>query len=219
MMEKAAGAGHPELPPSPAGDAEPEKETTKPPGAVAGALTEREIEQGYTSRIPWADTPADCVVVCCSDPRFEKQNEDFVRALGFSQPHFMQIPSGVAVFASLVAAAGFLHKGMGLLLKKAIDLTGVDTVICIGHEDCGGYRAGKYDIVQAVSKRLARKPVREIQHDHLRKAGKTISRQLGDAVEIRVFYADLVQRRGADNVNYVHVETWGRGGRRARART
>ena len=98
---------------------------------------------------------------------------------------------------------------MGLLLKKAIDLTGAETVICIGHEDCGGYKAGKYQIVQAVSRRLAGKPVRDIQHDHLRKAGKTISRQFGGNVEVRVFYADVVQERKGDRVKFVHVETFG----------
>jgi hypothetical protein len=170
-------------------------------------------DDGYTATIPWTDTPADCVVVCCSDPRFEKQNEEFVKSQGFSQPHFMQIPSGVAVFASLVAAAGFLHKGMGLLLKKAIDLTGVDTVVCIGHEDCGGYKAGKYEIVQAVTKRLAAKPIREIQHDHLEKAGRTISRRLGGNIEVRVYYADVVRASDGDRVKYVHVGSWG-GGKR-----
>jgi len=164
---------------------------------------------GYTSSIPWKDTEADCVVICCSDSRFEQQNEDFVKSLGFSQPHFMQVPSGVAVFASLVAAAGFLHKGMGLLLKKAIELTGVRTVICIGHDDCGGYRAGKLRIVQAVARRLADKPVREIQHDHLRKAGRTIARQLGRNIEVRAFYADLVRGDAGAHVKYVHVGSWG----------
>jgi hypothetical protein len=182
-------------------------ETLDPVGAGPGP------DEEFTSSIPWTDTAADCVVVCCSDPRFEQQNEDFVKALGFSQPHFMQIPSGVAVFASLVAAAGFLHKGMGLLLKKAIDLTGVETVVCIGHEDCGGYKVGKFKIVQAVSQRLADKPVREIQFDHLNKAGRTISRQLGRGIDVRVYYADVVQNASGDQVKYSPVCRWS-GGRR-----
>jgi hypothetical protein len=179
--------------------------------AVRGPLTDRQVQDGYTSPIAWEDQESDCVVICCSDPRFEKQNEEFVKALGFSHPQFMQIPSGVAVFASLVAAANFLHKAMGLLLGKAIEKSGVETVICIGHEDCGGYSAGKYKIVQAVSRRLAGKPVREIQHDHLRKAGKTISRQFGGEVEVRVFYADVVQEGNAERVKFVHVQSFGSG--------
>jgi len=174
-----------------------------------GPLTEQQVLEGYTSPTPWKNDEADCVVICCSDQCFTKQSEDFIDALGYSHPYFLQIPSGVAVFASLVAAANFLHKGMGLLLKKAIDLTGAETVICIGHEDCGGYKAGKYQIVQAVSRRLAGKPVREIQHEHLRKAGKTISRQFGGNVEVRVFYADVVQVQEGDRVKFVHVETFG----------
>jgi len=168
-----------------------------------------EIHDGYTATIPWTDTPADCVVICCSDPRFEKQNEEFVKTLGFVQPHFMQIPAGVAVFASLVATAGFLHKSMGLLLNKAIDVTGVDTVLCIAHEDCGGYKVGKHEIIRAVSRRFAWKPVRELQHDHLLKAGRTISRRLGGSIEVRVYYADVVRASDGDRVKYEHVGNWG----------
>jgi len=167
----------------------------------------------YTSSIPWTQAPVDCMVVCCCDARFKQQNEEFVEALGYSQPQYILIPSGVAVFASRVAAASFLHKGMGLLLKKAIDLTGVETVVCIGHEDCGGYRVGKYKIVQAVSRRLADKPVRAIQLDHLEKAGRTISRQLGRGIDVRVFYADVVQNASGDQVKYLPVCRWS-GGRR-----
>jgi carbonic anhydrase len=168
------------------------------------------LDREFTSTVPWEDTDADCVVICCSDPRFEQQNEELVNSLGFSQPHFIQIPAGLAVFTSLVAAASFLHKGMGLLLKKAIERTGAETVIGIGHEDCGGYQAGKHQVVQAVARRLSGKPVREIQLDHLKKAGRTISRQLGDEVDVRVFYADVVKQADGDRVKFSAVD-WGRG--------
>ena len=172
------------------------------------------LQTAYTSSVPWADVPADCVVVCCSDPRFEQQNEEFVQFLAFSQPHFIQVPSGVAVFTSLVAAAGFLHKGMGLLLRKAIDLTGVDTVICIGHENCGGYRAGNYEIVQALTRRLASKPIEDVQKDHLAKAGRTISRGLGSNIEVRAYFAEIARDGAGDQVSFSHVGTW-RHGKRA----
>jgi len=171
------------------------------------------LQAGYTSPIPWTDVPADCVVVCCSDPRFEQQNEDFVRSLAFSQPQFIQVPAGVAVFTSLIAAAGFLHKGMGLLLRKAIDLTGVDTVLCIGHEDCGAYRAGNYEIVQAFTRRMAKKPIEEVQKDHLARAGRTISRGLGGNVEVRAYYAELTRDSKGGQVSFSHVGTWRRGKR------
>ena len=115
--------------------------------------------------------------------------------------------------AAATSEAGFLHKGMGLLLKKAIDLTGVQTVICIGHEDCGGYKAGKYEIVQAVSRRLRGKPVREIQHEHLQKAGRTISRQLGGDVQVKVFFADVVQNGEGHQVKYSPVGQYSAGKR------
>lgn len=185
--------------------------TEQPAGETPALRTDPRNE--FTASLPWTNTTADCLVLCCSDHRFARQNREFARALGFEQAKFIQIPSGVAVFTSLVAAAGFLHKGMGLLLDKAIELTGVKQVICIGHEDCGGYRAGKIDLVQAIAKRFASKPVREIQIDHLEKAGRTISRQLGSGIEVSVYYADVVQDRTGDRVKYSPVGTW-TGGRR-----
>ena len=70
---------------------------------------------------------------------------------------------------------------------KWVELTEVTTVICIGHENCGGYRAGRTSIVQAVSRRFSHKSVRELQLDHLQKSDRTISRQLGRDVSVRFF--------------------------------
>jgi hypothetical protein len=42
----------------------------------------------------------------------------------------------------------------------------------------------------------------------LRKAGRTISRQSGGEVEVRVFYADVVEDQDGERVKYVHVETY-----------
>ena len=183
-----------------------EQQTDSPPAP----LSQQDVENGYTSTIPWEDTPADCVVICCSDPRFERQNEDFVNRLGYSQPHFIQIPSGLAVFHSLVTMTSFLHKGMGLLLKKAVELTNVSTIVCIGHEDCGGYKSGKHEIIRTIPRRLAGKSIREIQVDHLKTAGRSISRQLGGNVEVRVFYADVVNSPDHDGVKFTEIQSWGR---------
>ncbi len=183
------------------------KESEEQSVRLTGRISEEELgRKGFVSSVNWENTSADCVVICCSDPRFEKQNENFVQTLGFSQPHFIQIPSGLAVFTALVAVSGFLHKGMQLLLKKAIELTEVKTVICIGHEDCGGYRVGRTNIVQAVSRRFSHRSVRELQLDHLQKSGRTVSRQLGRDVSVRVFYADVVNLDGVQRVKYTELE-------------
>ena len=183
------------------------KESEEQSVRLTGRISEEELgRKGFVSSVNWENTSADCVVICCSDPRFEKQNENFVQTLGFSQPHFIQIPSGLAVFTALVAVSGFLHKGMQLLLKKAIELTEVKTVICIGHEDCGGYRAGRTNIVQTVSRRFSHRSVRELQLDHLQKSGRTVSRQLGRDVSVRVFYADVVNLEGVQRVKYTELE-------------
>ncbi|OGY90940.1 MAG: hypothetical protein A3B30_03585 [Candidatus Komeilibacteria bacterium RIFCSPLOWO2_01_FULL_52_15] len=164
------------------------------------------LKDGYVSQIPWVDKPADCVVVCCSDHRFEKQNEDFVRALGFTSPHFVQVPSGIAVFHGLVAAAGFLPKAMGLLLDKAQDVTTAKTIIGLGHSDCGSYKLGSVKIVAEVARRLVGKDVREIQIEHLEQAGRAIALRLGGSAKVRVFYSDVVDTRDGSRVKYIPVD-------------
>ncbi len=165
-----------------------------PPAAAApldsavGALS---AEAGFTSTIPMESGEADCLVVMCSDHRFRRQALEFVHSLGYEQPHVLSLPGGVAIMHSMVAAIGFLSKAAGRLVAKAVELTGVRDVLCIAHEDCGGYRAGKVELVGRVTRRLAGSSLQEIQRDHLIKAARTIHFSL-DGVNVRTFYADVV---------------------------
>lgn len=170
-------------------------------------ISETELARnGFTSDVPWENLPADVVVVCCSDQRFGRQNRQFLRALGFKSPHFIQIPSGLAVFHSLVAATGFLSKGMNLLLDKAIDLTGVKDVICIAHHDCGGYKVGRFEIVGKVTRRLAGVDIRHVQVEHLHKAARDIQRRMGNDTNVRAFYSDVVGREGDQRVKFTEID-------------
>ena len=176
-------------------------------------MTEAE-RNDYTSQVPFDDTPADCIVICCSDPRFEEPTEDFVRnALGFRQPHCIQVPSGPAVFSPSIALKGFLPKSMNALLDKAVELTQAPTILIVGHRDCGGYKAGRHEIVRRVGRRFAGKDTTTIQHDHLQEVGRAIHRHLGGRVEVRAFYADLVDEDESRRVRFGHIASWDAGTR------
>ena len=148
-------------------------------------------EGGFTSTIAWENEQADCLVVMCSDHRFRRQALEFVQSLGYQNPHVLSLPGGVAIMHSMVAAIGFLSKAAGRLVAKALELTGARDVICIAHEDCGAYKAGKVELVGKVTRRLAGSSLQEIQRDHLLKAARTIQFSL-DGVNVRTFYADVV---------------------------
>lgn len=181
-----------------------EKETTQ---VIEQRISEDKLaREGFTSNIPWQDLPADVVVVCCSDQRFEDQNRQFLSALGFKSPHFIQIPSGLAVFHTLIAAVGFLPKAMELLLDKAVDLTGVKDVICIAHHDCGGYKLGRFQILGKMSKRLTGKDLRDVQIEHLHQATRSIQLRLGSDTNVRAFYSDVIGQEGNQRVKFHEID-------------
>ena len=169
---------------------------------------ESEKQTEFSSTIEWRDDPADCVVVGCCDPRFARQNDEFVRSLGFSQPMFIQVPSSSAVLAPDTAADDCLHAGLGLLLAKAVELTGTEEILCIGHVECGGYRSGEIQIVHPDRTGVAPETVRAAQHDHLREAAQAVSRRFSTP-NVRAYYSDVERRPGgADRVQYSLVGCW-----------
>jgi carbonic anhydrase len=147
-------------------------------------------------------------VASCSDHRFEQQNREFLRGLGFRRPHIIQNPSGVAVYTS-AAATDSLPEGMGLLLGKAMELTGARHVVFLGHAECGGYTSGAVELVRNAG--ASERPVRDVQIDHLENAGRTISERLGEGVEVSVYYADVGGEADARRVRYASVGRWSGG--------
>jgi hypothetical protein len=146
------------------------------------------------------------VVICCSDQRFGRQNREFLRALGFQSPHFIQIPSGLAVFHGLAAVSGFLPKGMNLLLDKAIDLTGVKDVICIAHHDCGGYKAGRFEVIGKLTRRLAGMDIQDVQTEQLHRAARDVQLRMGNDTTVRAFYSDVVGNEGDQQVKFSEID-------------
>jgi len=165
--------------------------------------------EGFTSSIPFeVHAESDCLVICCSDHRFQQQNIEFLRALGYRSPEVLQFPSGVSLAHSMVASVNFLSKAVEKLIDKAVELTGVDTVVCIAHEDCGGYKAGRVRLIGKLTQRMSGKSVEEIQHDHLVDAVSFLQRYLRK-VRVRAFFADIVDGEGGPRVSYREVSPTG----------
>lgn len=159
---------------------------------------------GFASTIPWEDQTADCLVICCSDHRFRSQNIEFIKRLGYRCPHVISLPSGVGIAHGRAAASEFLPKAVKRLLAKAAELTGASDLICIAHEDCGGYRSGRVKLIGKVSRRLTHKSIGEIQREHLQAAARSIRHSLPDT-NVRTFYAELFEEGGETRVRYKEI--------------
>lgn len=164
-------------------------------------LTKEELAQhGYTSSIPWVNAKADCLVVCCSDHRFEDPTRDFlIHGLGFQNPHVLQWPSGVCIASPLAVLTGSLPKAFDLLFQKAIKVTHATTLVLVAHEDCGAYKDDK--LVNKIARRFMGKSVREIQIMHLQEAVRGLRPTLR-GVSVVGFYADVVE---GDKVHFSEI--------------
>jgi carbonic anhydrase len=172
-------------------------------------------QRGFTSAAPYVEDEADCLVIWCSDHRFRRQNLELLRQLGFERPYVLSLPGGVAVVHSMVAAMGFLSKAATRMIEKAVELTGADEIICIGHEECGAYQAGKVPFVGKISRRLSGKSIEEIQQEHLAKAARKLEVAIG-GVGVRTFYASI-EGEGERRVVFSEVSHARRPNRRRRS--
>ena len=151
--------------------------------------TEQELES-YVSEIPWQDDRPDCLIVCCSDHRFERQTRDLARHLNFKQPHVLQIPSGAVLSLPLAAAFNFLSKAADKIIERVVEMKHVQEVVLVGHHDCGAYKAERNPLVNDVVRRLTGKTVHDLQRQHLAQAARRI--HLGRrGVQVRAFFADV----------------------------
>lgn len=158
----------------------------------------------FTSQIPWRNAEPDCLVICCSDHRFEQQTRDFLKHLGFERPHMLQVPSGPVLTLPLTSAFGFLSKAVDKIVDKIIELKKPKTIICIGHQDCGAYKAGHVHLVDVAVKKLTGDSVAELQHSHLAQAAKRIKLAAHGAT-VRSFFAGIVGEREAARVSFEEV--------------
>lgn len=147
-------------------------------------------ERKFTSDIPWLDLEPDCLVICCSDHRFEKQTREFLKHLGYERPHMLQVPSGPVMTLPLVSAFGFLSKATDKIVEKIVELKKVRTVICIGHHDCGAYKVGSVHLVNIAVRHVTGNSVEELQHEHLSQAARRIKLAVRGA-DVRAFFAGI----------------------------
>lgn len=189
-------------PPAPPATAEEVQTPDVPPVP----LTEEELrEKGFTSSVPWEDEEPDCLGIACSDHRFRFQTLELLRRLGFTNPHMVQFPSGITLSLPLVAATGFLSKAADKFVERIIDSKGITDVICISHEHCGAYGLEKIKLLNFATRRFSGKSIRDIQIDHLRKAGRRLQTTLR-GIRVRAFFADVVGAdSGEQHVNFKEI--------------
>ena len=159
---------------------------------------------GFVSQVAWLDTPPDCLVICCSDHRFEQQTRDLVRQLGFKQPHVVQLPSGATMTLPLVSAFGFMSKAVDKIVEGVVDMKHLDVVLCVGHSECGAYKAAKHPLIGTALKFYG-KTVVELQHSHLAQAAKRM-RHVLRGVTVRAFFADVISEGGVKKVKFEEVK-------------
>ena len=158
----------------------------------------------FVSDVPWNNLEPDCLVICCSDHRFEAQTRQLLQHLGFKRPHMLQVPSGPVLMLPLASAFNFLSNVIDKIVDKIVELQNVRTIICIGHHDCGAYKAGKVHLVNVVLKRITGGSVEELQHTHLAQAARRIKQTSRD-VTVRAFFAAVVGEGPNSRVRFEEI--------------
>lgn len=159
----------------------------------------------YISPASWVDGAPDCLVVCCSDHRFERHIRSLVEHLGFRRPHVLQFPSGAALSLPLVSAFNFISKAVDKIIERVVEIKHVQDVVLVAHEDCGAYKAERVPLVTTMLKRVTGKTVSDIQREHLAQAGRRITLGLRGGVRVRSFYAEVQGPAEDRRVRFVEV--------------
>ena len=166
-----------------------------------------ESSSTFVSPTEWADNEPDCLVVSCSDHRFEEQTRELAHHLGFTRPHTIQLPSGPALTLTLVASFGFLSKAMDKIVEKAVEMKQATAkeIICVAHHDCGGYKMiGKVSLLAFATRRLTGRSIYDLQREHLAKAARQIAR--ATHMPVRAFFADVVDEADGKRVRFTEVK-------------
>jgi carbonic anhydrase len=160
----------------------------------------------YVSEIPWQDTPPDCLIVCCSDHRFERQTRELAAHLNFKNPHVLQVPSGAVLSLPLASAINFLSKAIDRIIERIVETKQVRDIVLVGHHDCGAYKAERIPLLSDLIKRYTKKPIHEIQRDHLADAARRLQLSVR-GVRVRAFFADVMQEGPQSHVRFTEVRT------------
>jgi len=155
----------------------------------------------FTSTTAWQDSQPDCLVVCCSDHRFEAQTRELVRHLNFKHPHVLQVPSGAVLTLPLASAINFLSKAADRIIERVVVTKHVSDVILVGHHDCGAYKIERVSLISDLIKRYTGQSVHDMQREHLLQAARRL--RLGvRGVRVRAFFADVVTENGQARVRF-----------------
>jgi len=128
------------------------------------------------------------------------------QALGYTMPHFIQVPGGPASLYGLAAVSGFLTKAMGAFVDKAVDLLGVKELILIAHEDCGAYKAGRVEVLAQLTRRLSGKNMKNVQIEHLQKGARDLQARAGHGIEVLAFYGSILDNGSFKQIRYEPVD-------------
>ncbi len=185
---------------------EPVPTTSTKPAVAPSSPAVTVAKQGYICATPWSRELADVVVICCSSEKYELQNQELVKALGYTMPHFIQVPGGPASLYGLAAVSGFLTKAMGAFVDKAVDLLGVKELILIAHEDCGAYKAGRVEVLAQLTRRLSGKNMKNVQIEHLQKGARDLQARAGHGIEVLAFYGSILDNGSFKQIRYEPVD-------------
>src|SRR3989338_10854746 len=146
----------------------------------------------FVGSAAWKDSHPDCLLICCSDHRYEGSVRELANHLGFSHPHVIQFPGGASLVAPLAATLVFLPKAIETLVERAVTMKGFTNIVIVGHQDCGAYKESSKPIIDRALKFLTRgKSVHDLQLEHLLKAARQIKLASRNA-SVKVFFAEIV---------------------------
>lgn len=158
----------------------------------------------FTSSIAWQNAEPDCLVVCCSDHRFEQQTRDLAHHLNFKNPHVLQMPSGAVLTLPLATTINFLSKAADRIIERIVEMKHVKDIILVGHHDCGAYKVERVSLINTVIKQFTGKTVHELQCEHLAQAARRL--HLGmRGVRVRAFFASVTTENGEQRVRFDEV--------------
>ena len=162
------------------------------------------LDGGFVSDTPWEDGPPDCLMICCSDHRFERQSRDLALHLNFKRPHILQVPSGAVLSLPLASLFNFLSKATDRIIERVVETKQVKEILLVGHDDCGAYKTERIPLLSDLVKRFSGKSLHDLQHEHLAQAAHRINLGIR-GVRTRAFFAEVVGERDRRRVRFVEV--------------
>ena len=170
---------------------------------VATATTEAP-RADWKSSIPYKEERGDTFVICCVDPRFSRETEEFLAEhLKLEHPTVMAIPGSAAPLLPLV---GFAHKLVKGWLDTLLGKIRPKRIVCIAHEDCAAYQTTGNAILNFMFQTATHGTVQDLQRKHLKDAKVTFETWF-HGVAVDIYYAEVTSEPdGSKRVTFNKVE-------------